>query len=196
MGTTKYKSVEEMAAATIPSQEFNKELSRQLRARSVANHLVALRGSRGLSQQDIAKRMECSQSRISKLEQTDDEDLRLGDVARYLNAVDFSLQIGMTERKQPLVDTVKYHVFAIRQALRKLIKLAHMDEDIARGVAGFFGEACYNFIKMMQKSVEEMPSDINGEPLMRIDVIGQEFQPEPQSTCAINGSPQPSLLSV
>jgi transcriptional regulator with XRE-family HTH domain len=195
MTKPKYSTVEEMAAATIPNAEFNKELNRQLTARSVANHLVALRGAKGLSQQDVADRMDCSQSRISKMEQTDDEDLRLGDVARYLNAVEYTLHIGMTERRQPLVDQVKYHVFAIRQALRRLIKLAHVDEDIARGVAGFFGEACYNFIIMMQKSAEEMPPNASGEPLMRIDVIGQNYEPEPQN-CATNGSPSDPMLSA
>jgi transcriptional regulator with XRE-family HTH domain len=65
----------------------------RLRSRRIVKDLMVLRAGRGLTQGDIASKMGCSQSRISKLESSSDFDLTLGDLVRYASAV--GLRVGV-----------------------------------------------------------------------------------------------------
>lgn len=53
----------------------------------VVDWLVSERTRAGLTQSELAARLRCSQSRISKLEDSADADLRLGDIAAYCRAL-------------------------------------------------------------------------------------------------------------
>lgn len=65
--------------------------------------LIELRIFSGLSQKDIAKKMHCSQSRISKLENTKSKDVRLGDLQDYIEALGYTLTIRFFDHKQKLI---------------------------------------------------------------------------------------------
>lgn len=62
------------------------------------NELIAVRDAKGLSQKDIAETVGCTQSRISKLENAKDVDVRLGDLRAYANAVGCDLVIELRTR--------------------------------------------------------------------------------------------------
>ena len=68
MAGKKYASVSDMLADNAPTAEFREEFEAQVAKRRVIKHLIALRIANGMSQKDIADRVECSQSCISKLE--------------------------------------------------------------------------------------------------------------------------------
>jgi transcriptional regulator with XRE-family HTH domain len=72
---------------------FADALEERLRCRGILKDLMVLRASRGLSQGDVAAKMGCTQSRISKLESSTDADLSLGDLAGYASAVGFRAKV-------------------------------------------------------------------------------------------------------
>lgn len=56
-----------------------------------------IREARGLSQQDLATRMNISQSRISQVENRDDEDLMLGTLRAFADALGVSVALLVDE---------------------------------------------------------------------------------------------------
>ena len=91
MANQKYTSIEEMLRGISEDKQFADDFDRHVGKRRLVKHLFALRSVEGLSQKDIAERIGCSQSRISKLENGTDDDLRLADLAAHLGALDLDL---------------------------------------------------------------------------------------------------------
>jgi transcriptional regulator with XRE-family HTH domain len=93
-----YQSVSQMVRETCDGA-FADEFDRRLRARTIVKELMVLRARRGLSQADVAEKMGCTQSRISKLESSEDSSLTLGDLARYASAVGFGVGVVLEPRE-------------------------------------------------------------------------------------------------
>src|SRR5438874_1618374 len=89
-GKKTFGSVSQLTRDLAESQTFADAVVRRLAERDVLDHLMALRTTQGLSQKDIAGKIGCTQSRISKLEGGKDNDLRLGDFAHYADALGYN----------------------------------------------------------------------------------------------------------
>ena len=69
---------------------------RQLSAKTkVIDQLILARVAAGLTQSQIAAKLRCSQSRISKIEDSQDADLSLGDIQAYARVVGLKLQLDL-----------------------------------------------------------------------------------------------------
>ena len=86
-------SVSQMVRETSDDPAFTESFEKRLEARKITKDLMILRAVHRLSQRDIAEKVGCTQSRISKLETTNDGDLRLGDLARYSDALGLRVKI-------------------------------------------------------------------------------------------------------
>ena len=175
MTNKKYKSVSEMLHDTSDGDSsLVDEFDAMAAKRHIIKDLVALRVAKGLSQADIAKHMDCSQSRVSKLESGLDADLRLGDLAGYLSALGLSMKVGGVPNEWSIVDEIKQFTFAIKSRLLKLARLANGDDSVARGVANFYADAFCNFNKILKDAVDKLPHrpDDKGP---YIDVSFQKF---------------------
>ena len=85
MMTKTYQTVTQMVRETAGSDDgFAEEFEKRIADRTIVKYLSILRASRGFTQNDIAGKFECTQGRISKLESSADEDLRLGELAHTL----------------------------------------------------------------------------------------------------------------
>ena len=58
--------------------------------------LSALRERFDLTQAQLATKMGCTQSRVSKMERAELDDLRLGDIKDYLKALNIALELTWT----------------------------------------------------------------------------------------------------
>jgi transcriptional regulator with XRE-family HTH domain len=72
---------------------FAAAYERRLSERRIIKDLMIRRATSGLSQKDIARSFGCTQSRISKLENMTDSELKLGDLAKYSRALGLQLRI-------------------------------------------------------------------------------------------------------
>jgi transcriptional regulator with XRE-family HTH domain len=130
----RYASVTEMVHAVSEGREFRNSFDKRIAERQIIKLLISLRALGDKSQKDIAAAMKCSQSRISKLENGKDNDMRLEDLHGYLIAAGYDLKIVIGKQGQNAFDEVKYHAFSIKRLLDDMARLAGQDQTIGRGV--------------------------------------------------------------
>ena len=147
-----------MVQANINDPEFVEELKGKIEDTKMVNHLCACRMQAGLSQAEMARRMKCSQSRISKIENGYDSQLKLKDILDYAQALKQNVSFEFNPQKVTLVDQIKVHAMQIDQKLQQLAEMAHMDEKIAEGVTKFYGDYLYNTLSLFQSNLEKMPN--------------------------------------
>lgn len=162
MGSKKYASVVEMVRDIAEDEKTVGDVESAIEQRQVIRHLMAIRATKGMSQADVADKLECSQSRISKMEGALDNDIKLGDFRAYAEAVGCELKCTPVSRDISAVDMVKGHTFAIRRHLDDLAELARTDEKIAEGVAKFFGEVLVNVILQVGGAIHSLPERARG----------------------------------
>jgi transcriptional regulator with XRE-family HTH domain len=84
-----------MVEEVCDDKEFVDTLKDRLSRRRIVKTLAALRAARGLSQGDVAKKLRCTQSRISKLENGYDDELRVGELKDYAEGLGLELQLAL-----------------------------------------------------------------------------------------------------
>ena len=167
-----YENVSEMLRDLAPDDAFRTEFDERVAGRRLVKQLVVLRTVQGLSQQDVASAIGCTQSRISKLEGATDASVRLGDLKAYAEAVGCELVAKPVPRDIPSTDKVKMHAFAIKRHMDDLAQLAKSDAEIAKGVAGFFHELFVNFTLMLGDSARRLPCRPGGHPYFDLQLVG------------------------
>ena len=74
--------------SVVPSaRQFHRSMGSPIRGRKLIDSLVCRRAAMGVTQNAIAKALGCSQSWVSKLEMSNDGDLRVSDLVAYAKAV-------------------------------------------------------------------------------------------------------------
>jgi transcriptional regulator with XRE-family HTH domain len=168
-----YASVSELLQDIAPDQEFAPEFEEHIQRRSLIKHLLALRAARGLAQRDLAEELGCTQSRISKLENGTDDELRLGDLVKYVHALGFDFGIAMRPPSQTIVDDIKYHAFCIKSLLEHLVSLAGKDEAIQGGVGQAHAETLLNLVMIVADSAAKLPRNpATDSPHIRVEICG------------------------
>ena len=157
--TAKFSSVEAMVRATSDDKSFADDFEQEMARRRIINLLISLRGARGLTQKDIAARINWTQSRVSKIENSIDEEIGFGDLRKYASALGLTIQVVFLSRNAQTVDRVKFHAMQIKNLVDTLAGLAQSDPAIARGVSDFFGEAAHNLLKILQEAAEKLPEE-------------------------------------
>lgn len=173
-----YSSVSDVLRDIAPDDTFRTEFDKHVAARGLIKHLLGMRAVRGLSQRDVADAIGCTQSRISKLENANDADVRLGDLKAYANAVGCDLVAHPLPRDVKPVDKVKCHAVAIKRHMDDLARLARSDEEIAEGVAAFFYECFVNVFLMMGDSARQLPLRPDASPYIHLEINGIEGEQE------------------
>ena len=89
-----YRSVDEM----LRGHGYRRvaDAVRQLSAKTkLIDQLIVARVAAGLTQAQMAAKLRCSQSRISKIEDSQDADLSLGDIQAYARIVGLKLKLDL-----------------------------------------------------------------------------------------------------
>jgi len=176
MTEKRYKSVSELMA-NIHSDDphFVDDLKNQMNCRQIVRGLATLRNSKNITQEEIAKKMECAQSRVSKIENGLDDDLRMSDIAAYLKVLDYTAEINLLPSDMTIVDEIKYYACRMKQSFDKLTHLANKDDTIQKGVAKFHIEALVNLIELVRSSAGKLPKSKNPMPKIRLSFIDEEI---------------------
>jgi transcriptional regulator with XRE-family HTH domain len=185
-----YRSAAEMARDLLPDEpEFVAGLEARLYERQFVKSLAIARARAGLTQKELAAKLGCTQSKISKLESGVDADLRFGDIAAYLEAVEHEAKIFVIPGNGTLADEVKMHAFRIKHILDELVRLAANDGAIAKGVGAFIEEAAFNLVKLTMMAKENLPQHpANPGKSIRVETPEAEGSGSPQRTLALSGS--------
>jgi len=154
---------------------------------------MAIRAARGLSQQDIAEKMGCTQSRISKLESSDDDNLSLGDFREYLKALDLDLRLIVCPQNWTVSGQITFFADRIKDCLTRLVELAHTDAAICKVVEKLNVTMFRKFVTMFLECAAELPK----LPVAAPDVLDAEHEAGDDrfaETC--EASRQRSLVTV
>jgi transcriptional regulator with XRE-family HTH domain len=139
-----YKSVVEMLNDVSDDKEFNRSVEKEINTRQIAKTLVAMRSKAALNQAEIAKRMNCTQGKVSKMENSLDADISLGDLVKYCSAVNMQLEIGFFDRRLRMVDKVKHYFFRLKGLIDEIIEISKGDDAMEREAEKFAREAFFN----------------------------------------------------
>ena len=196
-----YSSVVDMVKDITQDKEFVQELEDLIARQSVGRELSTQRCKKGMTQGELAKKLGWPQSKVSKLEHTDDDKLRIGDVNDYLLGLGIRLTLHMHE-EGPAVACIKYHALEIKKYLDQLAKLAKKDDTIFEGVTDFYCEYLYNALRIFVDSASKLPEpqrlvEATSGMLARGNLaicppVDQEDVREPKS----ESKPQPELEQV
>ena len=179
----RYSSMAEVVRDLSEDPKFAGDLIRNIHRKKTINHLTALRCKQDLSQADMAERLGCTQSRVSKLENSYDDETSVGDLQAYAAALGFEVSLIVNRPGSTLANMVKYHIVAVRRILRKLAELSAGDEAMVNGLKVFLNEVLFN-TKITVDEINEqfdrigktMPNTIEPE------IDGEDDTPEPAQT--------------
>jgi transcriptional regulator with XRE-family HTH domain len=194
---TQHPSVSDMVRSLSEDPSFADEFLKRLSGRQLIKVLTVLRTRAGLSQQELAEKLHCTQSKVSKLESSNDTDLRFGDLLDYTSAVEHEMRLFLVPKGRTLLDEVQMHAYMIQRLLHCLIRLAGSDGAMTKGVANFLEEAAWNLTKMAQTAAAALPPtaeesrhplrveapDVESEGLASLEtetVDDDAFEPIPQ----------------
>jgi transcriptional regulator with XRE-family HTH domain len=91
-----HQSVSEMVSDLLGDDpDFVKQFENRLAERELVKALTIARCRAGLTQEQLAEKMGCGQSKLSKLESGIDSDMRIGDILAYLKASGCRLKLSI-----------------------------------------------------------------------------------------------------
>lgn len=169
----RFASVRDLVKATAANDDQIREFDRRIRGSAIVNALVRSRAAAGMTQADVAERIERTQSSVSKLEHSTDAELSLQDIASYLHATGGRLNLGVG--KQPnRVERIKELAICLEGELKSLADLSSNSDDraIRQSINGFFGEAWFNFFKILCDAISRLPME--PEETSPVKLLGTE----------------------
>ena len=153
-----YSSVEEMVRdALSDNPEFVAAFEQRLRDRQLVNSLAVIRAVAGMSQAELAAKLGCSQSKVSKLESGTDAGVTFGELAAILDATGHRAKVLLLPAGG-LVAEVKSHAQAIKHLLEELVNLAGTDDQMVSAAAQFMDEAAANLVGFIKKAAQNLPA--------------------------------------
>lgn len=173
----RFASVRDLVKATAVDVDQVREFDRRLADAVLVNALIRTRASAGMTQADVAEKMERTQSAVSKLEHSADGDLSVRDIASYLNATGGRLNLGIG--KQPhRVERIKDLAICLKDELEELANLSSGSDDasIRQNINGFFGEAWFNLFKILCDATSKLPKDADRDDNAPLTLLGGELQ--------------------
>jgi transcriptional regulator with XRE-family HTH domain len=150
-----YASLEEMLKGVGVDDGFTNSVKEELEKRQLSNLLFALRCKANLTQSEMSEKIKCSQSRVSKIENSFDKDLCLGDILEYTSALKLNVEIGIYPSMK-IADKIKHHAFMIKGYIDELAHLAKKDDTILEGVSKFFYDAVFNLVGIITGAAKKM----------------------------------------
>lgn len=153
--------VNALAAELGCEKETAELVYKRIQARRLVKMLMSERVRHNLSQKEIAAKMDCSESKISRMESSNDVDLNFGDILAYARATGINISIMLDDSTLPNATRIKHCVLVIASMLRHLTDLAKEedeDDSIRNAINKFQVEVLMNFLIKYQESGAALPS--------------------------------------
>ena len=154
--TKHFKDVNDMVKNLSTDGKFIEEVSKELKNKKISKFLFALRCKHNLTQKELANKIGCTQSCISKTESSFDNQITIKNLLDYGDALNLQLEIGYRNKNAKIVDLIKHHSFRIRDYLEHLAGLAGEDKSMAKNILEFHLEALSNLNRFILKNVSSL----------------------------------------
>lgn len=186
----RYASVAELMRIEGVSPEVQSKYDDINNETRIVQQLARLRQQSGLTQEEMAKRLDVSQSAVSKLESGRDEELTIAQIREYAKASGERICV-IFGKPHTHVEAVKLCADGMRHHLSSLAGLAHNGEEMEKEIRAFFGEAFFNILNILAGCQNEMPNSEKIE--VRLEVLGNSTA-EKRNFCNAKSSRQLAVL--
>ncbi len=159
-----YENMADLVRDVSGDSEAGDQLASRLNQQAIVHFLFGMRSANGVSQVEMAKRLGCSQSRISKLENGLDDELTIGEFRNYLRSLEHDIMFVIRKQRWTLAEQIKFHACTIHSCLKKMVALAQRDPTIVDGVTEFHVEAFYNLAMLVVESAKKIPQTADFVP--------------------------------
>ena len=154
----RYANPQEMVRDLSDDKEQAERTIRIIQERTIIDHLMAMRSSLDMSQHDLAAKMKCTQSRISKLENGKDDDLTIGAFRDYARALGLNMCIQLYRDTPKIADQIRYHALSIEKLFKQIAKVAKDDHAITQGVMKLFEATARQFAEIATVIAQDLKS--------------------------------------
>ena len=161
MGKNYMSTASSVMAELCGNDMIVKDVEENISKTKFVSALEEIRVRKGMTQKDVAVKMGISVSKVSRFEASADDDLRIGDVKAYLQAIETDVSVALFDKSMPATNQIKHYVFEIERLLRHLTTIAKEcgdDSSIVDGISRFRGEVLYNFIIKYVLSGKDFPA--------------------------------------
>ena len=153
-------------------EQFAKEYQQYASERQLVNALTVLRGVKGVTQSELAERMKCGQSKVSKMESSADAELNMGDFLNYARSLGHTVRISLSPEQGNGADNIRFHIACLKRELDRLVKLAGKDHAIAEGVEKLAIETVRGLFATVEELLSKLPDRGQRSVPVRIEVEG------------------------
>ena len=144
--------------------------------RRLVNGLVVVRCAKDVSQAELAAKMGCGQSKVSKMESSADFDLSFGDIVKYASALKQSVHIAFSPVRTKGSDHIRFHLACIKHELDCLVEVAGNDKEIGEGVESFAIETMQRMLSVIEDSIDKLPHRSRASEPVTLEVEGDRGQ--------------------
>lgn len=135
-----YDSVFDMLHDTYPEHpEYAQNAVQVYQREKISFMLFLLRTNLGITQEELAKRMGVSQSKVAKLEDRGD-NVKFNDVIGYARALDHNIALQFSQEKLTLSSMLRWHFDAIAGIMTTFQELAKDKPNVSADVFERFAE--------------------------------------------------------
>ena len=155
----RFTSVGDAVAFLAEDDAVRKEVEEEVGNSRIVDNLLQLRVGKGVTQRELAERMGCDPSKISRMEAGNDLQLKMGDVLQYLSALGVTMSLFFEDTSLPAAGQIKPHVYAIQEQLGKLVEIARQvdgDEEIITKIHAFCGDVLFDFLKKFEGEYKQL----------------------------------------
>lgn len=159
----KLNNIQELLKDMGVEESTQKDIAKESSRRSLSSLLFALRSSKGYTQKQVAEKVGCTQSKISKIESSYDDEVSVRDLLEYGNAIGFDLEIGFRSRSVKIIDLIHHHIFRLECYLKDLVSLGKGDVQIEEGVVDCLNNILCSFKNSIEASKLQLTSVRKGK---------------------------------
>ncbi|NHQ59518.1 helix-turn-helix transcriptional regulator [Chlorobium sp. BLA1] len=171
-------------ASTEECQDFVKLLN----SRKLAKTLFALRCKAGLTQKELAAKTGLTQSKVSKIEHSQDITLTIGDILQFCEGLNVQLHLGLMPEGLPLVNKVKFHWVELQKHLVTIREISKGDSAMENAARDFTYEAAHNITNGLLECLGKVMPIQEKEELFTVSApSGSKEDPEECSPAVLSG---------
>ena len=150
----RYASVLEMVRDTVPDKTFHDELEGYLADRNVSRALSTLRCTQKLTQSELAQRAGCTQSKISRIENSRNDRLKLDDLAIYARAFNMQVSIDFAQESST-ADAIGRLARQITSGLDEVAERVKQEGAADEGAKQSYEEFLFNMLDLFMDKLEK-----------------------------------------
>jgi len=149
----RHSSINSLMKSVSRNPRVKEQTSKELKKRQLANFLVFLRCDNNLTQKELAKKMGYTQSKISKLEMSYDDQISIKDLLEYGKVLNLQLELGYRNKNVKIAELINYHIYRIRDYLARLVFMSKGDNAMTAGVFGVCESTLNKFIEIVDENI-------------------------------------------